>query len=387
MRPTRPIDSPVQARAPLGRRAFSFTLCLLAGWSLALGCGDSAAAARTERLGLLEKESAARTARSESFGQETPFLAGIRAILQQVGPRTYIPTEDGVLHVLQLRSFHQWNSTEAGRSVPRANDYERSWHPVHEIVARAEALRAEGVDYLHVLVPNRLEIYPELIFPQLAGAADFPGMNPGTIRFQEELAKRGVEVVSLLDLLADNRFDAEGKRWLFRRAHPIWTPRAILLAATRIAAAVEAFPWFERGTAQEGLDYRVGTTPIRPVDALPEEIASLPGFEEPEVMPCEAVVTSELLPAHVPDRESPIVLIGDQALTIFDQVGCDLASQLYRRLGLRLDVVSAVVAGRDESWSTFERRPDAYSGKRLVIEINSAGFRLPPSEHAALPGQ
>lgn len=352
--------------------------------TLAGACGDAAGAARESRLDALVDETSAALARSQAFGHELDFLRVLRGGLQSVGERSWVMTPDGALHVLTLRGYHQWNSTAEGRDRPRALDFDGAEHPVHDIVARAEMLREQGVDYLYVLVPSRLEIYPELILPDLAGAPDFPGMNPGTIAFQAELAQRGVETVPLLATFAANRFGPAGERWLSLRSQPAWSPAGVALAGRTIAERVRELPWYVQGPAVEGVDFQIDMRMLSMTAPLPPELQGAPGFEKPDELPIEAVLTRESLAAHVPDRESPIVLLGDSAVGIYEQLGGDLAGQIYRHLGHRLDVVSSASG---DYWRTFESRPDPLAGKKLVIEVQSSGFRLPPTKHAPLPQQ
>ena len=360
---------------------------LIASGFLLLGLGgcspSSDQSADGVNAGLIEATAAA-VRRSEAFDHEIDFLRAVRTSLQEVGGKSMIVTPDGALHVQSLRAYHQWNSTAQGRPTSRATDFEDPNHPIHEIVARAEKLRQEGVDYLYVMVPNRLETYPELLLPELAGLPDFPGMNPGTLRFQAELVQRGVHCVPLLGAFADNRFGPDGSRWLFLRTQPILTPGGVALTALHIVEAVRGLDWFEQGPALEGVDYQVQQRTISQNAPLPPELEGQPGFEKPDNLAIEAVLTPEGLAAHVPDRESPIVLLGDNAVVIFDQLGGDLASQLYRVLGQRIDVVAAP---HGDYWASFERRPDALRGKRVVIEVQSIGFRLPPTPHEPLPEQ
>lgn len=377
---------PLRSRDRRGRRSPRWGAALGLATALLVGsCGDPAEDVRSERLADLVATTEQHAALGKEFGRTQDVLRFLRPRLQNVGERTWIPSPDGALHVLTLRAFHQWNSTAEGREVPRAVDFEDPLHPIHAVVARAEALRAEGVDYLHVIVPTRLELYPELLMPDFAGVADFPGLNEGTLAFQAELARRGVESVPLLTPFAARRYGPEGSRWLTLRAQPTWSPAGIGLAAQQIAEAVRRFAWFEPGPATEGVDFVLDVGTLNATQPPPAELQGAPGFDAPEMLPIEAVKSRDGLTAHVPDRESPIVLLGEaSAISMFEALGGDLAGQLYRQLGHRLDVVSSTSGAH---WTTFEKRPDALAGKRLVIEVQSSGFRLPPTAHAPLPEQ
>ncbi|MFT5289116.1 MAG: hypothetical protein ACI8QS_001928 [Planctomycetota bacterium] len=384
---TSPKSRPAAPRKPLPTRVLSKRL-LAAGLlgSLLLtflgSCSDSEEdGERVDRLAALVSQTGAAEERSQAFGHELDVLRAVRATLQSVGEAAFIPTPDGILNALSLRAYHQWNSTSEGAQAARALDFENPDHPIHAIVTRAENLREMGVDYLYVLVPSRLEVYPELLLPDLAGAPDFPGINPGTVGFQAELARRGVECVPLLEVFAKQRFDPNGTRWLMRKDTPAWTPAGAALASLTIAHVVKSLPWFGQGPALEGVDFQVDLRTMIP-NRSPAVVAAFP---EDVLLPIEAVLTRESLAAHVPDRESPIVLLGDTTVGFYAPLGGDLAGQLYRQLGHRLDVISA--AQRDDYWMAFERRPDAYSGKQLVIEVQAGGFRLPPTPHAPLPAQ
>ena len=350
-----------------------------------LACGDPADDARAQRLERLVTRTETAQARSDLFGRDLDLLRFLRERLPTVGQRSWVGTNDGGLHVLSLRAYHQWNSTAEGRTVPRGMDYDDPAHPIHAIVARAESLREAGVDYLYVIVPSRIEVYPELLLRDLEGASDFPGMSPATFAFQAELARRGVESVPLLEVFSANRFGPKGERWLYLKAGTLWTPAGVALAANEIATAVSQLPWFEQGPALEGVDFVVDVQALNQTAPIPQELAGLPSLETLEPLPIEAIRTRDGLNAHVPSRESPIVLLGDNAVGIYEQnVAGDLAGQLYRLLGHRLDIVSSSAG---DHWLTFDRRPNPLEGKQLVIEVQSNGFRLPPTPHAPLPTQ
>jgi len=240
--------------------------------------------------------------------------------------------------------------------------------PVAAILDFRDQLAARGIALVVVPAPDKASVYPEMLSAR-AGSASEP-VNPATRGVLARLEAAGVEVVDLFEVFARAKAGAPtgtpASLYLAQDTH--WSPEAVRLAAEAVAQRVLDRGWIVRGPA--GYDPK----PIavgRRGDIL--EMIRVPQIEHrfpPESILCSQVVRSENGLPYGDDPSSPVLVLGDSFLRIYqrDQPGAaGFVAHLARALGLPLSSVvndgGASTLVRQELY----RRPSLLAGKRVVV--------------------
>ncbi len=250
----------------------------------------------------------------------------------------------------------------------------KRWQPPLPVIIRyGEQLRERGIELLLVPVPVKPMIYPEKLTNALF---DGPITHPDMASFYDALRKSGIEILDLAPLLWDLK--AEGDVFLKQDTH--WRPSAMKRAAAAVAEKVRGMPWYapihkyefaavERahiGDLVEKLDLPAGST------LFEEERATVERVIDP--------ATGDRPPT---DRTSPIVLLGDSFVNIFDDsaigfgtgvtdefVGAGFAQHLAAELGMSLDVIAVNGGASTQVRKMFAERPDdEVRAKKYVIWV------------------
>ncbi|MBN1509753.1 MAG: hypothetical protein JW955_23095 [Sedimentisphaerales bacterium] len=230
------------------------------------------------------------------------------------------------------------------------------------IVSFRDDLARRGMKLLVMPAPNKASIYPEM----LVGGAS-PPVNTKTKDVLARLRDAGVETVDLFEVYDKARKAGGGPDYyLAQDSH--WSPEGMRLAADVVARRLLASGWVEKGTA------RYETRPVtveRYGDVL--RMIRVPQVEklyEPQRMDCTQVVDAATGQPYKDDPNSPVLVLGDSFLRIFerDEPG---SGGFLAHLAHNLDfaVTSAV---NDGGASTLVRqqlagRPALLAGKKVVI--------------------
>jgi len=233
------------------------------------------------------------------------------------------------------------------------------------ILSFRDDLAHRGIMLVVMPAPNKASVYPEL----LAGrAAVTTGpVNATTRGVLAKLKQAGVEVIDLFELYAEARKSDDGPvHYLAQDSH--WSPEGMRLAADAVAERIVDAGYVDRGTTRYGLK------PVN-VDRYGDVLRMIrvPQVErllEPQTMHCSQVIDTETGGPYKDDPNSPILVLGDSFLRIFehDEPGSGgFVAHLARNLGFPL---SSVV--NDGGASTLVRqqvasRPALLEGKKLVI--------------------
>ncbi len=357
--------------------------------ALASGCserddGERAVPAdlAAARAGRLERENAALAAESaaiDAFGGCDAFAAALAPIANDPSPKRFVHLGDDWLPKGSAKGWLAWNRPAAGREPPVAIDFELPDHPFAVLVDLAAQLAAHGIEFLFVPVPTRLQLYPELVSPELAthppDAPPLRGMVGATTQFLRKLALQQVESVDLTPEFIAKRFDGDERaRLLYLRGNTHWTPRGAELAAERVARRIAEQPWFIRGNLLAGRDFDVA----RRLTACRGEGNGQAEGAPPESVAVNAVewrtapITAEIA------RASPIVLLGDSFCAMHKELKGSFVDQLVRFTGWPIDVIAPAGGGELACREALARRGDRLAGKRVVIWLLQEPL-LPPS--------
>ncbi len=240
--------------------------------------------------------------------------------------------------------------------------------PAAAILDFRDQLAARGIALVVVPAPDKASVYPERLTAR-AGSADEP-VNPATRAVLARLEAAGVEVVDLFEAFArakaDGRTGEAGSLYLAQDTH--WSPDGVRLAAEAVARRILDRGWIERGPAGYA---EKPVTVSRRGDVL--EMIRVPQVERrfpAETILCSQVVRSEDNSPYRDDPSSPVLVLGDSFLRIYqrDEPGAaGFVAHLAR--ALRLPLSSVVNDGGASTLVRQElyRRPALLAGKRVVV--------------------
>ena len=245
-------------------------------------------------------------------------------------------------------------------------------NPLPYIVEFKELLAQQGVDFLFVPVPTKLEVYPELLDPSFA---PFAGqvLNPAARKLLESLAEQGVEVVDLLPALLRARAESAPEPYLFQHQDTHWTDRGLRLAADLLAARVKEYPWYaELAKHRQSFELRE-TTFTRFGDLQ----SRLPEAQQSRYQP-ETLVANQVLLGGKPyddDPDSPVVLLGDSFTGVYqltDAEHAGVSAHLARGIGYPVDLVMSYGGGPNVRQKLMRRGTEGLKTKKLVIWMMTA---------------
>lgn len=260
---------------------------------------------------------------------------------------------------------------------PALLDWEAPLGPIRDF---ASQLHARGVTLWLVPVPMKPAIYPEMLTGRAAG---MPLRHPDAAAFYAKLAEAGVEVQDLAPLLwaAKAGDAAEGPVYLKDDTH--WTTRGMGLAAGYLAGKVREQPW--TGGQLGGPPWEI--VPQDSVSGYGDLVEKL-GLRHPEQWAPPREELLGVIPAvpdgkAMPDPHSPVVVIGDSFVNLFDDPGlgfgrkdgavrsqAGFAWHLAARLGMGLDVHAVNGEGASGVRRWLARRGESVvRSKKLVIWV------------------
>ncbi len=240
---------------------------------------------------------------------------------------------------------------------------------VSAIVGFRDQLAQRGIKLLVVPVPGKPSVYPEMITAR-ATPCD-PRCHEHTRKLLDDLAAAGIETVDLLDVFARARARTgssnPGALYLAHDTH--WTNIGARLAAEAVGQRIRHLNWVPAGPAAYDVRWvRV----LRPGDVLQMlKCSSIQGLFEPEEVQCQQVVTrGEDFRPYRDDPTSPILVLGDSFLRIYEHDeprSAGFIAHLARELSQPL---ASIV--NDGGASTLVRqalaeKPALLTGKKLVI--------------------
>ena len=261
-----------------------------------------------------------------------------------------------------------WGADAARAS--RVAEPERA-DPLPAILDFHRQLDAAGVELLLVPVPPKAVIHADAV-AAAAPLSPLSRLDPDHQAFYALLRDKGVDVLDLTEPFLGNRDHAEGPLYCRQDSH--WSGVGCTVAAAAVAARLRDRAWY-RQLPRTRYSATWFSTAI-----AGDLLADWTGSVQPErlrlrrvVQPVEDGPPLDLLP----DRGSPVVLLGDSHNLVFHAggdmhaAGAGLPEQLALELGLAMDVVAVRGSGATAARLTLRRRaqadPGYWTGKRLVI--------------------
>ena len=277
---------------------------------------------------------------------------------------------------------------------PRAATVSRSRRPedadpLPAIQDFKRQLNELGVELLLLPVPPKAIVFPEKVSDAITIPIPVPRLDQTNQKFYELLRMNGIEVLDLTDLFIAERFHPDGP--LYCRTDTHWSGSGCTVAAAAIANVIRGREWYSE------LDTHSYTAAWYSTTITGDLTQPDPTAGPQEELRLRGVVTNtERGRSPVPpDRDSPIVLLGDSHNLVFHAggdmhaTGAGLPDQLALELGLPVDLVAVRGSGSTSARVNLLRRaqsdPEYWSRKRVVIWCFAAreltesdGWRIVP---------
>ena len=239
---------------------------------------------------------------------------------------------------------------------------------VAAIVSFRDQLARRGIHLLVIPVPGKPSIYSDML-TRRAAACD-PRVREHTCNVLADLAAAGVETVDLFEAFAEaraaSRSSDAGAWYLIRDTH--WTNGGASLAAETVARRIRSLGWAPDGQVR----YDVQPTVVRRLGDVLRMLQCPPteALYQPQEVQCERVVRQDDGKPYRDDPGSPILVLGDSFLRIYerDEPGsagfiAHLARELSQPLASIVNDGGASSLVRQE----LARKSGLLAGKSLVI--------------------
>jgi len=245
-------------------------------------------------------------------------------------------------------------------------------NPLPVIIEFKKLLDEQGVDFLFVPVPTKLEVYPEKLDPDFKSLSGQVA-NPAFRKLIESLSKQGVEVVDLLPALLRAKSESAPEPFLFQHQDTHWTDRGLRLAADLLAARVKKYPWYAE-LAKQKRSYDLKETSFTRFGDLQSR---LPEAEQKKYTP-ETLVAHQVMAGGKPyddDPDSPVVLLGDSFTGVYELTDAEhagVSAHIARGISYPLDLVMSYGGGPNVRQKLLRRGVEALGTKKLVIWMMTA---------------
>jgi alginate O-acetyltransferase complex protein AlgJ len=266
---------------------------------------------------------------------------------------------------------------EAAVKVSRASRAQ-AMDPLPAILEFNTQCQEAGAELLLVPVPAKAVIYADKLVDGLekTGEGVLPRVDLHHQAFYKILREHGINVLDMTDLFLRER---QGGKELYCRDDTHWSSYACLLTAKAIHAEVAGREWLKNHNPTESDIVSIE----RPLAIKGDLWGYLTGVDaREEILPMFYVGKSrgkDAIPTPLqPDRQSPVILMGDSHTLVFNAggdlhaQGAGLADHLAQQFGFMVDLVGVRGAGTTVPRVDLARRKDNLKDKKLVIWCFSA---------------
>ena len=299
--------------------------------------------------------------------QVAPFREALKKRLKAMPPKVKAASgKDGFLFYRNDLEYASGGDLEKQK---------KGKNPVPIILEFKKELDAQGVDFLFVPVPTKLEVYPEELDPSFKSLSGEVA-NPYFRKFLQSLADQGVEVVDLLPALlsAKSEKPKDGDPLLFQHQDTHWTDRGLRLAAELLSARIKKYPWYAQ-LAQHPQTFGLRETSFTRFGDLQSR---LPEAEQknytPETLIAHQVLNADKQP-YDDDADSPIVLLGDSFTGVYELTDAEhagVSAHIAHGISYPLDLVMSYGGGPNVRQKLMRRGEEALGTKKLVVWMMTA---------------
>jgi SGNH hydrolase-like domain, acetyltransferase AlgX len=246
-------------------------------------------------------------------------------------------------------------------------------HPLPVILELKAQLAKQGIDFLFIPIPTKLDIYPEMVG---AKSSEVPGgiAQPYVRKVLQDLSQAGVETVDLLTPFLKACGDLAAKKPLlyqFEDTH--WAEQGLRLAANTLAARVREYPWYA-GQYAKPYDYAFKDTAYTVLGDIQSRLSDSKKSQiRPETVTARQVLQDGKL--YQDEDGAPVLILGDSYTGVFQTVGCrhaGVTAQLASELKGPVSLVMGWGGGPEAPRKLAKHGPDFLQPKRLVVWMMSA---------------
>ncbi len=246
--------------------------------------------------------------------------------------------------------------------------------PVPVIAAFKDYLAAQGIDFLFVPIPTKLDLYPEYLAPK---TDTLPGhiAQPMLRKLIKDLADARVETLDLLEpFLKFKEASEDGKRALYQRQDTHWTTVGLETAAQLVAERIKNYSWYD-SVYRDKQDYKVKDTVFENLGDIQARLPdAMKGQVAPESLTGRQVIDSQGRLYEDSDSSS-VLILGDSYTGVYQTVGCrhaGVTAHLAKALGGPVDLIMGWGGGPEAPGKLKKRGDDYLRPKRLVVWMMSA---------------
>ncbi len=241
--------------------------------------------------------------------------------------------------------------------------------PAEAIIHLDRQLKARGIDLIHVLVPDKLSVYPDYLVP--AGPDDRQ-VALAARRLQMQLLEADVEILDLYAPLAQLRKQLGPDKPLYYDRDSHWRNRAAALAGRLIARRLDRY----RFARQHQADRYVSKVHQRTDGAKADTVQRI--VERATGRPYRDV------------EQSPVILTGDSFSMYNMHLGGHLSAHVARHLQLPVTFICREGLSMNMPAELARRaaRDDVLDGRTVIVWTHAARFlTVDKWQKVNLPGQ
>lgn len=282
-------------------------------------------------------------------------------VLNDAGEKVVVGQDGWLFYKPDVRYLVEFDSEKAA-------DHSDKETPFSAIISFRDQLARRGIQLMVLPTPAKPSIYPDKL-TRRPMAASWSAECPAQ-QLIYRLREAGVETINLFDTFLQLRKarlpDLSPPYYLRRDTH--WTGTAARIAAESVARRIQHLGWIESGAVQ----FSVRTIWVNRQDDI-VRMMRLPDVgdqESHELVPCEQVVRTNTGDLYRDDQHSPVLVLGDSFLRIYDTDEPGAAGFIaHLAEELSLPVASLVIDGGASTLVRQELSRRAYllRGKKLVI--------------------
>ncbi len=233
------------------------------------------------------------------------------------------------------------------------------------IISFRDDLAKRGIQLLVMPAPNKASVYPEMLTGRTC--KETGSVNASTREILVRLKQEGVEILDLFEVY-DRAKRVAGSPACYLAQDSHWSPEGMRLAAEAVANRLLDLGWIEKGATR----YETRPAPVeRHGDVL--RMMRVPQVErlfEPQGMDCTQVVDAETGQLYADDPNSPVLVLGDSFLRIFERDesgGGGFVAHLASNLGFGLSSIVSDGGASTLVRQQLARKPALLKGKRVVV--------------------
>jgi SGNH hydrolase-like domain, acetyltransferase AlgX len=258
---------------------------------------------------------------------------------------------------------------------------EAKHHPMPVIVALKNQLAAQGIDFLFIPIPTKLDVYPEMVGPvgaKLPGGSTQPIAQPYVRKVLADLGREGVETLDLLSPMLAEKAGAKantkaGENLLYQKQDTHWSSEGLQLAAKVMASRIREYAWHDAVFAKL-IEYAYRDTTYAAFGDIQARLSDKAKSEvKPETLNARRVFVGDK--PYVDATESPVLVLGDSYTGVFQTVGCrnaGVTAHLAAELKGPVDLIMGWGGGPEAPRKLAQRGPEYLGNKRLVVWMMSA---------------